>query len=994
MKSSLQSSLNRRARIAWQCVGLFLFFAGVAAAQEAQSVPGKQPGSLPPAATFADRVSAVEQVQFDVVMVVLPYDGLDEWAKKHDADIKRIDVKSGQPAHAKPALQFEPEVRQALLTKLKGNPAAALMHFPAAVTVWGREVRVDTGVVPEEEGGMNVRLTPTQIGKGELRLKIAAEFHLSEEMQTVVPPTNWNLNLRTRANSTFLLPLAELGGVQRIVLLIQPKIVAPVRATILGTPQVVQPHKVTGWGPPAHSVTTGVSTANIPAAPAFLFQPATDPSTSTRAGYPAPPGQQVHLEVLFAVVPDEVLMKWAIPHKAIIKRVHSNERRPTPLRKPAPAASRQFSLLFGSEAPVPLLFDAELRESLLTALKKDTRTKLLRGTSVMTAWGHEVSVKTPLGVKEKTPLALRMLPTEIGKGELGLVIDAEVSSTPDVPGGMKSHWNVRARAGHTLMLPLAQPDLEKQLVLFVVPKIIGPGPATPYPTPQIAGPLSPESYQPVLPTRNQMVYPQPYQAVPRTVYPQVPITGYQPIPQTSYRPVPRTTVAGTTEKDVATLQMLILDVDAKIAREVVSEIPKQEEKLSKVDIQLPKEKGSKKPDTRKRKVETRSFVMNSSLGKLFIADLKKQDESFKVISRPQMRTLVGVGLALEIHGGKDPAQPVVDLLWRPSVLFGTETPTSDQNKHALRAQQVAGVGTLKIFVTPKEVDGQLVVRSLLTLLGPGKSLRPEEWTQGLKIEAEFTQRGVPGETAVMMLGGKECERTIILLTDLVHLEKGKPRSTPPVAQVQPVPPRSTAGRGTVMQQWQQAVSPYAPTLTWKPAPSTNMRLVTLQGITGSSVVPGDTVDVLLACEDGDPAKFKVEPICESVTVHSATKTSDDCTTVTLLVDKSVVATLLLGEIKGTLRLSLHKSTVQHRNQGQPAPGYPNYISTLPNYGQPVSPYRGSIVYRENGTWGPPDTPIQASGVQSPQPKTVPVRQKAKSEVQQVLDEVREMRKMI
>jgi len=33
------------------------------------------------------------------------------------------------------------------------------------------------------------------------------------------------------------------------------------------------------------------------------------------------------------------------------------------------------------------------------------------------------------------------------------------------------------------------------------------------------------------------------------------------------------------------------------------------------------------------------------------------------------------------------AQPMVDLLWRPSALFGAETPTSDQNKHALRAQQ-------------------------------------------------------------------------------------------------------------------------------------------------------------------------------------------------------------------------------------------------------------------------------------------------------------------
>jgi hypothetical protein len=1124
MKNSVQSLLNQRARIAWQCVGLFVFLAGVAAAQEVptQSSPVKPSDSLPRAATFSDPASAAEQVQFDVVMAVFPPDDLDEWAKTHEADIKRIEGKSGEPARTKPALQFEPEVRQALLTKLKGNPAAVLMHFPAVVTVWGREVTVDTGDVPEEEGGMSVKLTPTQIGRGDLRLKIASVFRLSDEMAKVVPPTNWNLDLRTRADNTFLLPLADVGKLQRIVLLIQPKIVASVRATIVGSPQTVSPRRVTGFGAPAKSVPADVSEANVPARPAIVGRQSPYPSTIPHAGYPALSDQQVHMEVLLAVVPDEVLMKWAIPHKAIIKRVASNESRPTPLKKATPAASRQFSLLFGSEAPVPLLFDAELRESLMTALKKDTRTTMLAAPSVTTAWGREASITTGGDKNGKSPLAVKMRPTQIGKGELGLEIDAEIFATPDVPGGETSHWNLRARAGHTLMLPLAQPDLEKQLVLFVVPKIIAQRPLNQYATPQVIGAIPPARFQPVSPKPVQHpVYSQPYQTVPPKVYPPVPTPGYQPVPQTSYQPLPRPTatqarreavaisadfvvaaanlipdrtveftaeqrkswlksltdsrtskrqqiraatewnkatrlttprvkgseapfdlqitpkrgddgqiilevgggintlwpdrkqhigidttlktkpnitvllplpihhpdgrhvalliqptiisvspapvapprqaVASAPEKDVATFQMLVLAVDAKIAREVVAAARKKDERLDNVDVQLPPEKGSKKRNARKHKVETRSFSMNASLGKLLIADLKKQDDSFQVLSRPQVRTLVGVGAAMEIHGGKAPAK------------------------------QVAGFGTLKIWVTPKEVDGELLVSSALTLLGP-----PDEWTQGLKVEAEATSKCVPGETAVMMIGGKESERAVILLTDLVHLEKGQPRHVPPAAQVPPVPARASADPWTPLPRRQNLIQQAGPPVSNSaPAKTTDMRLVTLQAITGSGVAKGDTVDVLLGyAEDGDIEKAKVEMLCESVKVYESTRASDDSTTsVTLLVRKDQVETLLLGQLKGTLRLSVHKSTVQQRNPSLPGSANLNYGTAAPLFGQPVSPFRGPNIYRENRTSGPPDTAIQASGVQA-LPRPTPVTRKPKSEVQQVLEEVREMRKMI
>jgi hypothetical protein len=634
-------------------------------------------------------------------------------------------------------------------------------------------------------------------------------------------------------------------------------------------------------------------------------------------------------------------MKWAIPHKAIIKRVASNESRPAPLAKRPSAASRPFSMLFGSEVPVPLLFDAELRESLLTALQKGTQTNLLLATSVTTAWGREVSVRMGGGANKKSPLSIKVKPTPIGKGELGLEIDAEISSSPDVPGGKKTHWNLRVRAGHTLMLPLAQPNLEKQLVLLVQPKIVELRPATQFVTPPFAGPIPPGNYRPV----------------PQASSPPV------------RRPVEQSPVAATSpeEEAVAILQMLILDVDGKTAREVVSKSRTTDLKLSDVDVQFPKEKGSKKRSPKKLKTQMQTFLIDASLGKLFVADLKKQDDSFKVISRPQIRTIVGVGLATEIRGGDDPTK------------------------------QVAGVGNFKLHVTPKWVGEDLMVNSHLILTGAGDS--------GIKVEAEVLQKCQPGNTAVIVLGGKEGERSIILLTDLVHVVTAKSGPAPPVAQVLPtplgfLPPPKSVDPRNVMQQWQQSITQQPGVAVWKAAPAkpTNMRLVTLQSITGSSVAPGDTVDVLLAYEDGDPAKFKVEPVCESVTVHASTKTRDGSTTVTLLVDKDVVATLLWGEIKGTLRLSLHKSTVQHRNQSSSGPTMPDYaIPTMPDYAMPNSsrltlPPGTPIVYRDNGTWGPADTPIQASGVQSPQP--MPTRQRPKSEVQQVLEEVREMRKMI
>jgi hypothetical protein len=237
--------------------------------------------------------------------------------------------------------------------------------------------------------------------------------------------------------------------------------------------------------------------------------PPTGPLSRTNppsTGYadPATATQQVQLEVIFAIVADEALIKWAMPNKAIIKRVAGNESRPATLKKATPAASRTFSLMFGSESPVPLLFNAKLRESLLTNLKKDKRSNLMINPTVVTLWNRQVIIKSN-GSKDDpsaSPLVIKLKPTPIGNGELGLEVDALIASTPYTPAGKVAHWNLRARPDHTLMLPIAPINLESQLVALVLPKIVHPVEAT-----QIASPFSspPTAYQPSSPKNYQAI---------------------------------------------------------------------------------------------------------------------------------------------------------------------------------------------------------------------------------------------------------------------------------------------------------------------------------------------------------------------------------------------------------------------------------------------------------------------------------------------------------
>jgi len=209
--------------------------------------------------------------------------------------------------------------------------------------------------------------------------------------------------------------------------------------------------------------------------------------------------------------------------------------------------------------------------------------------------------------------------------------------------------------------------------------------------------------------------------------------------------------------------------------------------------------------------------------------------------------------------------------------------------------------------------------------------------------------------------------------------------------------------------------------------TTSMRLVTIEAVTGTGVSKGDTVDVLLVSnEDGTTESAKIETLCESVTVSETARASlGNTTSVTLLVEKTLVEKLLLAQLKGTLRLSVHRSTVQN-SAAKPLPpigpySWPTYppaytpvtefraqpyrTQAQPVYQpQPVTTYQpvqpGTRVIYDGGEWKiqPPKPVVPASGTQKP---TRPVpstpagpAQKPKSEVQQVLDEVREMRKLI
>ena len=204
--------------------------------------------------------------------------------------------------------------------------------------------------------------------------------------------------------------------------------------------------------------------------------------------------------------------------------------------------------------------------------------------------------------------------------------------------------------------------------------------------------------------------------------------------------------------------------------------------------------------------------MDATLGKLFIADLRKQDELFKVISRPQVRSLIGVAAALDVRGLSVTGQK-------------------------------AGTGSLRIHVTPKKIDDELVVRTWLSLSQPAKP-SPDSDDSGPKFEAEATVKCPLGSSAVMVLGNDQSERSFVVLTDVVSIQQIEVPKQPAVAKSPRPVPRKAGDR------------PVASADAKLPAarPAKQMRLVTLRSIADADVSAGDTVDVLVVVGEGGNAK--------------------------------------------------------------------------------------------------------------------------------------------
>jgi len=337
-------------------------------------------------------------------------------------------------------------------------------------------------------------------------------------------------------------------------------------------------------------------------------------------------------------------------------------------------------------------------------------------------------------------------------------------------------------------------------------------------------------------------------------------------------------------QESAILQMLILDVDSKVAKNVLSKTRTFESDQAKDDVQPQQlaEEGSA-DDEKEPSSTSRSFAMDATLGKLFVADLKKQDESFRVVSRPQVRSLIGVAAALEVRGIDAPGQ------------------------------KVAGVGSLKIHVAPKKIDGELAVRTWLALSQPEKPSPDSGCGAGRKFEAESTVKCPLGSTAVMVLGNDETDRAILLLTDVISVQSlvvaRKPEVVPAVSErsrkKKPLPYQidqmpDVQAKLEVMHQHSQSLMTHAP-------------------IARVAISHPEIVDV----RQETPNKISLRGL------------KPGASTVTLWVDES----------------------------------------------------RNPVIYRVEVLPNP--SVVQVSGVRRPVPQPAP-----RSEVQQVLDEVREMRKLI
>ena len=380
---------------------------------------------------------------------------------------------------------------------------------------------------------------------------------------------------------------------------------------------------------------------------------------------------------------------------------------------------RQFPGLIDKASPIKV--PAEARLSLLTQLNRDAESSVLASPALVTGWSRSVSYSVGDFGADDSFFSLSLTPKEVGGGEIGLHVKTRLRPKADdekISGSKDLSWEVRAPLGDAFLFPVADIASRRKLILIVRPSIAA---ASQAPSPYAPTPLATAAAQPsASPPRGFVAQPPAARRVAQTLRPP--------------------TVERSEAPEAAVLQMLVLDVDSKIANEVLSKTRTSENEQFKGDDQPPESTEEDPADDAKEPVSTsRSFTMDATLGKLFIADLRKQDESFKVISRPQVRSLISVAAALDVRGLSVTGQK-------------------------------AGTGSLRIHVTPKKIDDELVVQTWLSLSQPAKPSPDSDGSSAPKFEAESTVKCPLGSSAVMVLGNDQNERSFVVLTDVVSIQ--------------------------------------------------------------------------------------------------------------------------------------------------------------------------------------------------------------------------------
>lgn len=523
------------------------------------------------------------------------------------------------------------------------------------------------------------------------------------------------------------------------------------------------------------------------------------------------------------------------------------------------------------------------RQRLMDSLKKDADTNILQLRS-RTNLNEFSVVSASIDPDKKPPFEIRVRPRKLdGK----LVLDLQVNLKPDPSRNSRSktlEFGLAVSPNETSIIPLPiQTQPGKRVAVFLQPQLLATSPA--------AWSNQPDAAPAVEPKRK---------------------------------------VAA-----IATLQMLVLDVDGKIARQVMGKAKTLQEEIEETEVKV---EGTKRPRT--KTTELRQFVMDAPNAELLVSELRRLDESFRVVSRPQIRTIVGQSANIEV---------------------GSTDPTG---------------GSLSIEVTPEQAAGtSLKLDSHVQLKGP-------QAKTSLNMDVRSSLICASGQSTGIMFGGTESERAFLVLTNMLTLNGMASFPPKSVAQY----PRSRPATNV----------PMVGQIPWigrqNAPPRKERRVLDLYAFVGTGVVAGSTVDVLLMTAEDDDKDVKLEVIYESAVVFNSPESKlleEEPTPVALIVDKDRVTELLNAPRRGYLRLSLHQpadgSLPKAGNQSKPAtrpiapqPQY-NYVPR-PKYVTPIKP----VEYRQ---------PLPAQPVR-PLPDQPQFRKKPASEVEQVLQEVRQMRQLI